>query len=121
SETDLRLDVEEEGQVGPVVVTEEIRELVDKVQRDAAAVTLICHRRVIVTIADDRFAAVQRRLDHFLNVLTSRCEEQQKLRRCRQMDRFRSEQDFPNALADSRPSGLACDRVRYGILLEVVG
>ena len=112
---DLRnVQVEQEGPVGEQPTDGGEVQVEDALEPEVATHALVGDRRVEVAVADDRRAAVERRPDHLLDVLSTRGRVQQ---------RFRPRGDVPavqdeiaHFLAELRPPRLA-----RGHHLEPVG
>src|SRR5688572_25244929 len=108
---DLRLYIEKNRDFRTPVPAYEVGQLLDELNGNTAAVTLVRHRRVVETIADDEFAFVEGRFDLLQDVLAARCIEEKQFRCCSEVDRFRMKEDFSNAFADGGPARLTRDAV----------
>src|SRR5215813_9197614 len=121
SQSNFRLNVKKKSHIRPKRIANKIGKFLNEIQRNAAAVPLVRHGSVVITIADDHFAARQGGPDLFLNVLTARRIEQQKLGCRREVYCFGVKQDLANAFADSRSARLSSNRMWDGMLFEVFG
>src|SRR5689334_6516507 len=73
SQPDLRIDIEQYCCFGPITIAHEIGHFLDKLERNAAPVSLIRHGRVEKTVADDHLSTLESRNDFLRNVLAAGC------------------------------------------------
>ena len=55
-ETDFRLDIEKERHIRTVWLADKIGQFLNEIQRNAAAISLVGHRGMVITVADHHFA-----------------------------------------------------------------
>ena len=111
-QTNMRINIEKDRQFRPIAVANEFRQFFNKVERDPASETLVRHRRIVEAIADHRFTTRQRRNDFLADVLAARRIKQKQFGRCRQMDRFRVEENPADSFSHSCTTRFARDRER---------
>src|SRR5215471_1443307 len=65
-------DVQEERHVRTVWPADQICEFLNEIERDAAAVSLVRHRCMVVAVTDHHLIPIEGGFDLFLNILASR-------------------------------------------------
>src|SRR4029077_9905619 len=70
SETDFRLDIEQKCHIRAVWRANKVSQFLNEVQRNAAAIALVRHRRMVIAVADHHFFSLECRLYLLLNILT---------------------------------------------------
>ena len=70
-QADFGLDVQKQRHIGTVWPADEIREFLNEIVRDAAAVSLVRHRCVVIAVTDHHLVPLESRFDLFLNILAS--------------------------------------------------
>lgn len=115
------LDVQEERYIRTVWPADQIREFLNEIERDTAAVSLVRHRCMVVAVTDHHLIPLESRFDLFLNILASRRIEEQKFRCRRQVYGFGVQKDFTYSFSNCRSAGLAGNGVRNAPFLEIFG
>ncbi len=65
-ETNVRFDIEQERDIRTIWLANQIGQFLNEIQWNAAAISLIGHRGMVITVADHHLVPLQRGLDLFI-------------------------------------------------------
>src|SRR5260370_19595201 len=118
--TDLGIDIEDHGQIGPEIGAALAVKLLDQRRRNPPARPLVAERREDEAVGDDMRSRFERRQDHGFDMLRAVGDHQQRLGHRRPRIGARRKQEFAQLLSGWRAARLAGEQDLFASIREML-